>query len=259
MARDSTTPPGGCARRRRIHDDPAVPPNLVILLPPSEGKLPGGGGRFRTGAGSFGPALRGARNEVIAALAAADGGTEALLGVSGRHLDRALAANRLVALGRAPVVPAIARYTGVVHDHAGLADVPGAAGAVVIFSGLLGLVAPGDAVPDYRLKMGASLAPLGKLSTWWRPRLSPVLNRRLRGADVVDLLPQEHAAAWEPAPRRYASLHRVRFRDADGAAGGHDAKAAKGLLARHLLTSDVSVAEALASFQHPRFALELGP
>ena len=84
-----------------------------------------------------------------------------------------------------------------------------------------------------------------------------MLNRRLRGADVVDLLPQEHAAAWEPTPRRYASLHRVRFRDADGAAGGHDAKAAKGLLARYLLLSDAPVAEALQTFRHPRFIVEV--
>jgi cytoplasmic iron level regulating protein YaaA (DUF328/UPF0246 family) len=234
-----------------------MPPSLRILLPPSEGKLPGGGGRFRTGAGSFGPALRGARNEVIAALAAVAGGDATLLGVSGRHLDRALAANLLVAAGRAPVVPAFARYTGVVHDHAGLRDVPGAAEGVVIFSALLGLVAPGDPVPDYRLKMGASLPPLGRLSSWWRPRLTDVLNRRLRGADVVDLLPQEHAAAWDPVPHRYASLHRVRFRDAGGAAVGHDAKAAKGLLARHLLLSEAPVAAALASFRHPRFTIEV--
>lgn len=233
-----------------------MPPSLIILLPPSEGKLPGGGGRFRAGSGSFGPALRLARSEVIAALTAAGGGDERLLGVSGRHLQRALAANRLVGAGRASVMPATRRYSGVVHDHAALAGVPAAAERVVIFSGLLGLVAPGDGVPDYRLKMGASLPPLGKLSSWWRPRLTPVLDRRLRGADVVDLLPQEHAAAWEPAPRRYASLHRVRFCDADGAAGGHDAKAAKGLLARHLLLSDAPVAEALASFSHPRFTLE---
>ncbi|MEA2468666.1 MAG: uncharacterized protein QOJ57_2792 [Thermoleophilaceae bacterium] len=234
-----------------------MPPELKILLPPSEGKSPGGGGRLRTGAGSFGPALRLARNEVIAALAAADGGSQALLGVSGRHLDQSLAANRLVIAGRAPTLPAVQRYTGVVHGHAGLRDVPGAADGVIVLSALMGLVALDDPVPDYRLKMGASLPPLGRLSAWWRPRLSPVLNRRLRGADVVDLLPQEHAAAWAPAPRRYASLHRVRFRGADGAAGGHDAKAAKGLLARHLLTSGEPVAVALASFHHPRFTLEL--
>ncbi len=95
------------------------------------------------------------------------------------------------------------------------------------------------------------------MSTWWRPRLSPVLNRRLAGAAVVDLLPQEHAAAWAPAPRRYASLHRVRFRDAGGAVAGHDAKAAKGLLARYLLTSPLPVAEALQAFSHPRFVLEV--
>ncbi len=229
----------------------------MILLPPSEGKLPGGGGRFRAGAGSFGPALRVARNEVIEALAAVDGGNQALLGVSGRHLEQSLAANRLVIAGRAPARPAVERYTGVVHGHAGLHDLPGAAEGVILFSGLLGLVGPDDPVPDYRLKMGASLPALGRLASWWRPRLSPVLNRRLRGADVVDLLPQEHASAWEPAPRRYASLHRVRFRDADGAAGGHDAKAAKGLLARYLLLSDASAAEALQSFQHPRFTIEV--
>ena len=230
---------------------------LVILLPPSEGKAPGGAGRFRTGSGSFGRALRGARDEVVAALGAADGGDARLLGVGGRHLEQAVAANLRIAAGRAPALPAVARYTGVVHDHAGLADLGAAAGSVVILSGLLGLVAPDDPVPEYRLKMGASLAPLGRLASWWRPRLSPVLNRRLARADVVDLLPQEHAAAWEPAPRRYASLHRVRFRDAAGVVAGHDAKAAKGLLARHLLTSGLPVDEALASFAHPRFVLEV--
>jgi cytoplasmic iron level regulating protein YaaA (DUF328/UPF0246 family) len=231
---------------------------LVILLPPSEGKAPGGVGRFRTGSGSFGRALKGARDEVVAALAAADGGDERLLGATGRHLEQALAANRRVAAGRAAALPAAERYTGVVHDHAGLAALDGTAGSVVIVSGLLGLVAPADPVPEYRLKMGASLAPLGKLSTWWRPRLSPVLNRRLARADVVDLLPQEHAAAWEPSPRRYASFHRIRFRDAAGLVVGHDAKAAKGLLARHLLTSPLGVEEALASYEHPRFTLEVG-
>jgi cytoplasmic iron level regulating protein YaaA (DUF328/UPF0246 family) len=230
---------------------------LVILLPPSEGKAPGGVGRFRTGSGSFGRALRGPRDEVVAALAAADGGDARLLGVGGRHLEQAVAANRRIEAGRAPSLPAFARYTGVVHDHAALAGIEAAPGSVVIVSGLLGLVALDDPVPEYRLKMGASLPPLGRLATWWRPRLSPVLNRRLARADVVDLLPQEHAAAWEPAPRRYASFHRVRFRDAAGVVAGHDAKAAKGLLARHLLTSPLDVEGALATFAHPRFTLEL--
>jgi cytoplasmic iron level regulating protein YaaA (DUF328/UPF0246 family) len=230
---------------------------LVILLPPSEGKAPGGVGRFRTGSGTFGRTLKGAREEVVAALGAAGGGDERLLGASGRHLELAVAANQRVAAGRARALPAAERYTGVVHDHAGLAGLDQALGSVVILSGLLGLVAPGDPVPEYRLKMGASLAPLGKLSSWWRPRLSPVLNRRLARADVVDLLPQEHAAAWEPSPRRYASFHRVRFRDAAGVVVGHDAKAAKGLLARHLLTSPLGLDDALASFAHPRFTLEI--
>jgi hypothetical protein len=234
---------------------------FALLLPPSEGKAEGGSGPgWSTDAGRFGEALGSARAAIAEALTAAEGGSSRLLGVGGRHLERARAAN--AALIGAPTLPAGRRYTGVVWDHLGLATLPigarrRAAASVVVLSGLLGAAAVDDPVPDYRLKMGASLPPLGRLASWWRPRLSSVLNRRLRGADVVDLLPQEHALAWEPAPRRYASLHRVRFRDAAGAAGGHDAKAAKGLLARYLLLSDAPVAEALRSFQHPRFTIEV--
>jgi hypothetical protein len=38
---------------------------------------------------------------------------------------------------------------------------------------------------------------------------------------------------------------------------GHDAKAAKGLLARHLLETKGSVEGALAAWRHPQFELEL--
>ena len=113
--------------------------------------------------------------------------------------------------------------------------------------------------------MGASLAPFGKLSTWWRPELSDELNDWLADRFVVDLLPNEHRAAWTPDPDRYGEFVSVAFVERNGsrtgAVVGHDAKAAKGMLARHLLmeagSTPASIRRALAGWQHPRFALHL--
>lgn len=237
---------------------------LAVLLPPSEGKAPGGDGPAWSPAdGTFG-ALAERRAEVADALARAGGGDAKLLGVGGAHLERAQAAN--AALVGAATLPAARRYTGVVHDHLGLATLPAAArrrasASVVVVSGLLGAVALGDPVPDYRLKMGARLAPMGTLSRWWRDALSAELNAWLQGRVVVDLLPNEHAAAWLPAPDRATTIVRVSFAERaggrPGAVVGHDAKAAKGLLARHLLLAGGDPRKALASFEHERFALRV--
>lgn len=236
---------------------------LAILLPPSEGKALGGGAPpWSVDSGRFGTALAEARQQVVDALVTAGGGDRALLGVGGDHLERAMVANRLL-LG-APTLPASQRYTGVVYDHLDLASLPPAArrkaaDAIVIVSGLLGLAGIDDPVPDYRLKMSVVLRPLasGRVSAWWRPVLTAVLDEWLAGRDVVDLLPGEHAAAWAPHPDRYRRLLRVRFVERDGKVAGHDAKAAKGLLVRHLLTSRRTVDGALATFEHPRFLLDV--
>ncbi len=242
---------------------------LALLLPPSEGKAPlGDGPGWEPTDGVFGDELGVWREQIAAALAAAGGGSEKLLGVGGQHLVRAQAANSL--LVGAPTLPASQRYTGVVWDHLDLPSLPRAARArasasIAVVSGLLGVVALDDPTPDYRLKMGASLPPFGKLSTWWRPELSDALNDWLADRVVVDLLPNEHRAAWTSSPERYAGLVTVTFVERDGskkgAVVGHDAKAAKGLLARHLLleagSTPASVRAALTSWQHPRFALSL--
>jgi cytoplasmic iron level regulating protein YaaA (DUF328/UPF0246 family) len=182
--------------------------------------------------------------------------------VGGRHLERARAAN-LALGGASPTLPAWRRYTGVVHDHL---DVAGSTRAgrrraldsVVVLSGLLGLVALDDPVPDYRIKMGARLAPLGTLAAWWRPRLAPVLAARAAGHVVVDLLPVEHAAAVDHVALvdAGATVLRVRLLERDGRAGGHDAKAAKGRLARHLVTSRAHPARALRTWEDDRYRVE---
>lgn len=213
---------------------------LVILLPPSEGKAPGGDGpAWSVNDGRFGPELAAGRTRVLNALKRANGGTAKQLGARGDLLTAAKAAN-LAALGGA-TLPAHERFTGVVWGHL---DPPGlptrarrrAERGVLVISALTGLTAWADPVPDFRLKLSASVPPVGNVATFWRPVLSRVLNDHLAGHTVVDLLPHEHGAAWIPEPDRY-DLVRPSLEHRNGKPAGHGGKAAKGLLARALLTS----------------------
>ena len=234
----------------------------MLLLPPSEGKAEGGSARrpgWTPDSGAFGrrDAIASRRLEIVEALGGRGGGDGKLLGVRGDHLARAQSANS--SLVGAPVLPAWQRYTGVVWDHLDPATLPATARRrIVVVSGLLGLVRGDDPVPDYRLKMGANLAPLGKLSTWWREDLSERLNRYAAGRTakqprvIVDLLPQEHRAAWHPDERvRGVS---IAFVDPTGQPGGHFAKAAKGELARAILTDGLA---AVDRWRHERFVISV--
>lgn len=194
------------------------------------------------------------RREVAEALLRGGGGDQQLLGVGGKHLDRARAANS--SLIGSPVLPASARYTGVVADALSPSTLPPAArrrasSDVIIVSGLLGAVGFDDPVPDYRLKMGAKLEPFGTMSRWWKPTLTALFNDLLQGVTVIDLLPAEHAAAWEPD----ASLNvlSISFVDRTGKVAGHDAKAAKGRFARHLLCSTAGIERRIKGFSDERF------
>lgn len=233
--------------------------SLSLLLPPSEGKAEGGRGRWDPRAGRQ-TAFRGLgdrRDEVARALAGVGGGDEKLLGVGGAHLARAQSANASLLGG--PTLPASRRYTGVVWDHLDLATLDPeprarATSSIAVVSGLLGVVGVDDQVPDYRLKMGASLPPMGKLSTWWRPAVSDAINAWARRRFVIDLLPNEHRAAWVPDGVTGVS---VSFVERSGKVAGHDAKAAKGRLARHVLTFDGHPADALAAWSDERFDLSI--
>jgi cytoplasmic iron level regulating protein YaaA (DUF328/UPF0246 family) len=230
-----------------------------LLLPPSEGKAAGGGsGRWQLESGTF-SGLAERRREIVEALEASRGGSEKLLGVKGEHLDRAQSAN-LTVMGT-PTLPVWKRYTGVVWDHVEPASLsPADRRRIVVVSGLFGLLRGDDPVPDYRLKMSANLAPLGKLSTWWRDELSETLNRYATGRTtkqrrvLVDLLPQEHRAAWTP-DSRVTGLS-VELVDPTGKPGGHFAKAAKGELARAILTRGLA---AVDTWRHDRFELVVTP
>ena len=240
-------------------------PTYLILLPPSEGKAEGGSTRsaWKTASGTFGRDLGAHRAEIAKRLVTLKGGDAGLLGVKGDHLARAQRANR--SLVGAPVLPAWQRYTGVVWDHLDIASMTAskrnrALANIVVLSGLLGLVRAADPVPDYRLKMGARLAPFGTLSKWWLPHVSDALEEFGASLVVVDLLPQEHRAAIDRRLTDSKSWMRVSLNERSGAAGGHDAKAAKGRLTRHLIdnaTKGRDVARTLSTFRDARFVVAI--
>ena len=230
---------------------------FVILLPPSEGKATGGVRRpaWKPESGLFGSALGHWRAELVSELAHLDGGDARLLGVKGDLLTRARSANSSL-LG-APTLPAWRRYTGVVWDHLD----PGSLAAtdrarIWVVSGLAGLVSALDPLPDYRLKMSGRLNGTGLLAAWWRDDLTDALLATAGPRTIVDLLPQEHRAAIDRDRVPAVRLDLVTRRG--GKAGGHAAKAAKGLLARALLEAGtVDPARTARAFRHPEFAVRV--
>jgi cytoplasmic iron level regulating protein YaaA (DUF328/UPF0246 family) len=208
------------------------------------------------------------RQRVVAALVRAMAGSEkrraALLGMKGDALAAATAANLEVAT--APTLPAIERYTGVLYGALDTASMPAARqrridAQVRIVSGLWGVVAPRDLIPDYKLKMSATLARLGRLSTWWRPAVTAALAPEVEGRTVWDLLPNEHRSAWAPdlagsgAPREVVT---VRFLDDVERNGrrqlvtvSHWNKLLKGALVRHVVATQLEDVDGLAAFTHP--------
>jgi cytoplasmic iron level regulating protein YaaA (DUF328/UPF0246 family) len=232
----------------------------LILLPPSEGKSPGGNGPpWAPGALSLSE-LDDRRRTTLDALARAMRGTaqarERLLGVKGAALAAATEANRVAAT--APTMPAIERYTGVLYgalDHRtlGTAARRRLDACVLILSGLWGAVAPGDPIPEYKVKMGASLPRIGRLSTWWRDDLSAAIARRADARTIWNLLPHEHAAAWR-APidlPQYSATFLERRPNGSLVAVSHSNKSLKGALVRFLLTHPGARPADLAGWEHP--------
>ena len=236
--------------------------DFLLLLPPSEGKAETGNQSrpWTPQLGAFGAVLETSRAQIVNQLRKDKGGTQKLLGVSGAHLTRAQSCNmRLIG---APCLPAWQRYTGVVWDHLDLSSLTATQRnafikRIIVPSGLLGLVRADDHVPDYRLKMGARLAPFGTMSKFWNETITDALVAVVKKRAVVDLLPNEHRAAinWN----KLDNVVRVDLVSHSGAVvGGHNAKAAKGLLARHLLVSTNSeVRRTVASFKHPEYSAKV--
>lgn len=221
---------------------------MLILLPPSEGKTSPASGPSLDLASLLGAeTLSDPRREVMHALARVSASSDAasLLGLGPRSASDA-ALN--LELEQASCSPAHALYTGVLYDAAGMALLGSDPATrrvlgehVVIMSGLWGALRATDLVPDHRLSMSASVEGPGRLASFWRPWLTPVLEGLAGDGIVVDCRSGAYSPAWQPTPARRAQLLRVSvvLERADGSRSvvSHHAKHTRGLLTGALVRS----------------------
>lgn len=112
-----------------------------------------------------------------------------------------------------------------------------------------------DRVGAYRVAMDVDLPPLGKLSTWWRPRLDAALTPAAGSGLVVDCRSAAYGAAWQPTGAVADKWVQVKVPGAS-----HWAKHTRGLVARWLCLhgtrarTPMSLAEDLSADFH----VELG-
>ncbi|MCH8910716.1 MAG: peroxide stress protein YaaA [Chloroflexi bacterium] len=239
----------------------------LILLPPSEGKASGGDGSpLDFGSLSFGPLnpTRVRMAKALVQLSQRPRSSKKLLGVKGAALEKAMADNARLQI--APTLPAIERYTGVMYDAIHYRSLDGDAreafgSTVIIMSGLFGMVRPFDMIPAYKLKMGARLLRNKTCAAVWKPLISKSLANVAQNGVIWDLLPNEHAAAWDPSTVPYKTRFTVKF--VERAASGqlktvtHLSKLLKGALVRHLVSNSAeagtaeSALQLAAGFSHP--------
>jgi cytoplasmic iron level regulating protein YaaA (DUF328/UPF0246 family) len=217
--------------------------NVLILLPPSERKAAGGDGPPLDLAGLSFPALNPVRERVLSALGEAclrDDARE-VLGLPEGQTQEALSRNRT--LMRAPTLPVSELYTGVLYDELALGELdPGtAADRIIVFSGLWGALRLTDRIPPYRLAMGVTLPPEGRLAALWRPALNEALDTG--GRLVVDMRSGPYMSAWR-APAPYVRVRVFRERILGGVPKrtvvSHMAKATRGKIAHDLIGVDAS-------------------
>ncbi|MGP5726996.1 YaaA family protein [Arthrobacter rhombi] len=238
---------------------------MLILLPPSEGKKPAAAGpAYDADSLSF-PELTGDRAAVLQALAAVSAEDDAL-NVLGVGASLAGEVTRNIALHQEPAAPAHEVYTGVLFEALGYrtltpAQQRRADASVVVVSALWGAVGFADRIPAYRLSMSVKLPGIGKLASWWKTRLNPVLGDRAGQELVIDCRSSTYAAAFAPPPQNTVAVSVFQLRGGQRKVVSHFAKHTRGEVARHVLArrSTPGTPEALLKAVQERWDAELVP
>jgi cytoplasmic iron level regulating protein YaaA (DUF328/UPF0246 family) len=209
---------------------------VLVLLPPSEGKAAGTAGPPLDLASLSFPALTRTRRSLVRELVRlAKHEPVALQKALGLSDKQRAELDKDAQLLKAPTLPVMELYTGIVYDNLSYATLDGVArdradASLVVASALFGLLRPGDRLPSYRLSGGTTLPGLGGLAQLWRP----VLDRELAAQDglVVDL----RSGAYAQLARVPGAVQVRVLRDQGGARTvvSHDNKWTKGRLARAL-------------------------
>ncbi|MGV2855312.1 YaaA family protein [Glutamicibacter sp. AGC13] len=217
---------------------------MLILLPPSEGKtVHAEGSPFEIEDLSF-PELSGERRLVLDALAEVSAREDAmdLLGV-GASLAKEVARN--INLHTEHAAKAHNIYSGVLFEALDYANLDEAAQrradeSIIVVSALWGAVRFGDRIPPYRLSMSVKLEPLGKLATWWKKRLAPVLDAVAGDQLIVDARSSTYAAAYKPANGNTVAVNVFQMRNGVPKVVSHFAKHTRGEVAGFLVQQPVA-------------------
>jgi len=242
-------------------------PRFSILLAPSEGKQKGGNPfapdmfDYRSSnTFNYFHELNSERRRLIDTLqetVQSDFDLEKLFGVKGEYLEEAVDVN--LEIYHAPLMAALDRYSpGVMYKAMDFSGLPtGAQRRLlengIIFSGLFGLLRPDDLIPNYRLQMGTSIPDIGRLTNYWRPLISPVLNRTVKDQFVWNLLPGAFSEAWED-DHSYAQMVHVKFfieREGARSAVTHNIKPLRGQLVNFIVRETLEDLDLLATWKHP--------
>lgn len=241
---------------------------MLILLPPSEGKAAAASGSPLDLTSLSFPELTRTRERVLERLIRVSGQRNALAVLElAPGLASQVERNRI--LREAPTHAAEHVYTGVLYEALDLGGLPPgarlrAAESVLIFSGLFGVLRPGDSIPAYRLSMGVSLPRMGPLAGVWRKVLGPVIERAAGTGPIVDCRSSTYAAAWKPPKQLADRLLGVRvLQEVDGKRSvvSHMAKKTRGEVARALLCSGAALAtvEDVVRALRSTFTVETAP
>lgn len=236
-----------------------------ILMPSSEGKRPGGNpfapDMFDYRSSNTFNYFNGLNPERRALIGALHSQIEAskdlakLFGLKEKALQEVVEAN--LAIYDSPLMAAVERYSsGVMYQSMDFDGLPtGAQRRLlengVIVSGMFGLLRPDDLIPMYKLKVDSSVKGIGKVSKYWRPLLSPVLNELLQGKVVWNLLPGAHEDVWEDE-ESYDRMYRLKFFKEEKKklkAVTHGVKELRGSLVNFIVTALAETVEALEEWE----------
>lgn len=222
---------------------------MLILLPPSETKREGGveGSRLQLSALSYAH-LTTPRRRALTVLGELSSELSAAMAALKLGPTQAHEAERNRRIRRAPVLPAIDRYDGVLYDALDAVTLPEEARGfardhVAIASALFGLTKALDPIPAYRLSADSRLPGLS-LKAHWRDGVSMAVAAE--SGLILDLRSEAYSALG-PIPDRDDAVF-VRVVTEQGGrrrALNHFNKAGKGTLTRALL---------LAGIDHPDVA-----
>lgn len=216
---------------------------MLILLPPSETKREGGAEGSRLALRSLGyRRLDAGRRTALTALEELARDPEAAMTALKLGPRQVHEADRNRRIRRAPVLPAIDRYDGVLYDALGAATLPPDArefahAQLAIASALFGLARALDPIPAYRLSADSRVPGLALRKLW-----APVVSETLASAPglVLDLRSEAYAALGPvPAGAETAFVRVVSEEGGRKRALNHFNKAGKGRLVRELLLAGV--------------------